>query len=245
MADLSFDSLDPTDFEEFCFELMVDMGFVNVDWRKGTDLTSSPADRGRDIVAQLQRTDVDAAVHMETWFVDCKHQRAGVGPDRVQGLLTWAAAERPHVALVITSGFLTNGCKDMLTDYEERNRPPFRIKRWERPQVERLTDKRDDLIRRFLLTGMRNQAEVLEAEQECFDKVWYERSSVSEERRIERGEPIDSGLLYTIRTARREVEERRGLDQLGPYSDFEWGMVNGKLSALRWVLGEEWDFLDT
>jgi hypothetical protein len=27
--------------------------------------------------------------------------------------------------------------------------------------------------------------------------------------------------------------------------DFEWAMWNGKLAALRWVLGEEWDFLDT
>jgi hypothetical protein len=27
--------------------------------------------------------------------------------------------------------------------------------------------------------------------------------------------------------------------------DFDWGMWNGKLSALRWVLGSDWDFLDT
>jgi len=36
-----------------------------------------------------------------------------------------------------------------------------------------------------------------------------------------------------------------GPGQLGPYTDFELGMLNGKLSALRWVLGADWDFLDT
>lgn len=34
-------------------------------------------------------------------------------------------------------------------------------------------------------------------------------------------------------------------DELGPWSSFEWGMMNGKLSALRWILGEDWDMLDT
>jgi hypothetical protein len=33
--------------------------------------------------------------------------------------------------------------------------------------------------------------------------------------------------------------------QGGPYTDFELGTLNGKLSALRWVPGSEWDLLDT
>jgi hypothetical protein len=47
-------------------------------------------------------------------------------------------------------------------------------------------------------------------------------------------------------TGERGIRLRRygGRDNL-VYDDFEWGMINGKLSALRWVLGDEWDFLDT
>ena len=36
-----------------------------------------------------------------------------------------------------------------------------------------------------------------------------------------------------------------GPDDIGPWDDFEWGMLNGKLSAIRWMLGDEWDMLDT
>ena len=44
----------------------------------------------------------------------------------------------------------------------------------------------------------------------------------------------------------RKVERRYGKKNLGPWDDFEWGMINGKLSRpLRWVLGDEWDMLDT
>jgi hypothetical protein len=61
-----FDGLSSTEFEEFCFDLMSETGFVNVDWRKGTARDASPADRGRDIVAQLPRVDVDGHQYLET-----------------------------------------------------------------------------------------------------------------------------------------------------------------------------------
>jgi hypothetical protein len=53
-------------------------------------------------------------------------------------------------------------------------------------------------------------------------------------------------LLEFVGPGRKRVEETcTQPGELGPYTDFELGMLNGKLSALRWVLGSEWDFLDT
>jgi hypothetical protein len=102
MDRLDFERWDETDFEEFCFQLLDGLdGFSNVDWRRGTPKRASPADRGRDIVVEVERIDVDQSKHVETWFVDCKHYSKGVPPEALQGLLAWANAERPDVALVI------------------------------------------------------------------------------------------------------------------------------------------------
>ena len=72
MPKLDFSGLSDTAFEEFTFHLLGCLGFVNVDWRKGTAHDSSPADSGRDIVAQQIREDVDKTKSIETWFVECK-----------------------------------------------------------------------------------------------------------------------------------------------------------------------------
>lgn len=107
----------------------------------------------------------------------------------------------------------------------------------------------------------RRFVEIVEAIDKLLDQVWYNRHQVWNEK-LERGEavlienhkergkdPFGLRIHRSIwegaeRTA-REKEQKYGPDELGPWDDFEWGMINGKLSALRWVLGEEWDMLDT
>lgn len=92
---------------------------------------------------------------------------------------------------------------------------------------------------------VRTLKEVLEAENMFFDKIWFDRH-LSLEYRIEQGiEDVNPEIWKSAMEAARKVIEKYGEENLGPYSDFEWGMLNGKLSALRWVLGCEWDMLDT
>lgn len=106
---------------------------------------------------------------------------------------------------------------------------------------------------------MRKKEKIGEAEMELLDKVWYNRHLVLREK-IEMGEcwVVDSSdskhatqntILKNIwdgaLAVADKVEKKYGRENLGPYDDFEWGMVNGKLSALSWVFGEDWDMLDS
>lgn len=102
----------------------------------------------------------------------------------------------------------------------------------------------------------RGLREILDSMDELVDKVWFNRHQ-NLMRLIENGrikivlegtERYDSNIIHenifqgAIKSAER-IEEK--YEDIGPWSDFEWGMLNGKLSALRWVLGDEWDVLDT
>jgi PIN domain len=104
-------------------------------------------------------------------------------------------------------------------------------------------------------------SEILEAEHLLVQQVWYNRHwnlradiengthHVVSEKDYSRNpyrhdQTLDTVWAGALASAKR-TEEEVGLENLGPWDDFEWGMINGKLSALRWVLGDEWDMLDT
>jgi len=147
----TLNNLSDTDFENFCFDVLHSLDFVNLSWRKGTGLASSPSDQGRDIQGQLLKKDVDGSEHHETWFIECKHYVKGVPPDRIYGALAWANAERPDVLLIIASNFLSNPAKNYLDDYKKENKPPYRIKVWERTDLENLTACKNEIRRKYNL----------------------------------------------------------------------------------------------
>ena len=74
------------------------------------------------------------------------------------------------------------------------------------------------------------------------DIVWYHRCYLQVVAECEDdGLPVDEEMI----AAAKKVEARLSKKDIRPMSDFDWGMINGKLSALRWVHGNEWDYLDT
>ena len=107
----------------------------------------------------------------------------------------------------------------------------------------------------------RRLSEILEAEHLLFRQVWYNRHwnlrmeieqgehQVVPEAEYSRDPYLPHQTVDTIwagaSAAAKKTEEEVGLENLGPWDDFEWGMLNGKLSALRWILGDDWDMLDT
>jgi hypothetical protein len=94
---------------------------------------------------------------------------------------------------------------------------------------------------------LRTEDEIHAASEEFFEKVWWNRHQIWLEKIANGEEPLKEGqqqILETAKAAARRIEDKYGREKLG-WDDFEWGMVNGKLSALRWVTGAEWDFLDT
>lgn len=93
--------------------------------------------------------------------------------------------------------------------------------------------------------SVRSDDEVSEALDELFDKIWYDRHQMLRHRVLNEGEEINPEIWKGALAAAKRVEEKYGKENLGPYTYFEWGMLNGKLSALRWFFGDEWDMLDT
>lgn len=81
----------------------------------------------------------------------------------------------------------------------------------------------------------RNKKDIQDYMKEAWDKVWLMRS-----------EPTNNLVIEKRRVAgvERILNTYDDIPENG-YTDWDCGYWNGILGALRWVLGEDKDFLDT
>jgi hypothetical protein len=87
----------------------------------------------------------------------------------------------------------------------------------------------------------RNDDAIHAAYDEFWDKVWYGRHRFYSH---PDGSPCTDSSQIGCDGA-RVLEDKYGAANL-QWTDYEWGELSGKLSALSWVLGTEWECsLDT
>jgi hypothetical protein len=160
-------------------------------------------------------------------------------------------------------GFVTSNHEDFSVQQGDRRQPHpdlaglfnestsryfYRIEGLYTALVSYLGDEFDQVLEESdFQENPRTLTEILEAEQEFFDRVWFERSVRYTDRweSGHRGGRFDTEESYRVSIeAQKRVKVKRP-DLRPAKDDFERGMWNGKLSTLRWVLGSEWDFLDT
>jgi len=91
---------------------------------------------------------------------------------------------------------------------------------------------------------LRTEKELKEAEKRFFDIIWWNRHKVLEKHYKKTGdfppEEIWNKALEEAEKIEKDIPDSERI-----LNEFDWGMVNGKLSAIRWVLGDEWDNLSS
>ena len=107
---IKWTDINPTRFEELCYELIEQNGFKNIEW-----LGKGGGDRGRDITAVKHEEPLSGIRRERRWIVQCKrYVKAAPTKIDVESFLVAAREHTPDAVLLIITNTLSANTKDWL-----------------------------------------------------------------------------------------------------------------------------------
>lgn len=144
--DLEFTQLTDAEFEELCFDLLIELGFVSLQWRRGG------ADNGRDIEGYKMDQNTLVGPYTEKWFFECKRYTNGVPPNDLSSKVTWADAEKPKHLVFFISSYITTGSRTWLEKVETDKF--YKIHVIEEKELKQLLLKHPRIIRTYFSSDL-------------------------------------------------------------------------------------------
>lgn len=90
--------------------------------------------------------------------------------------------------------------------------------------------------------GERSQEEIGKLYKELQDKICYNRGLVFLEKHLTGEQPMTDEEYKKAEEYSKKLEDRYGIENLGPYPDWDYGFMTGKYATLNWIFGDDWDF---
>lgn len=134
------DILPPEEFEKLAFYLLDDMGFKNLEWRKGGEGVSA-TDGGRDLSGIFAKVEPDGSLTIENWWVEVKHRSNTLKKSSVQKIVFNSTAYKDvDVIAIFTNNVISNSTLDWIKEFQITHSKP-RIVIWQKHDIERILRK--------------------------------------------------------------------------------------------------------
>lgn len=149
---LDFSEIDPVEFENLVFHLIDEMGFSNIQWRKGGE-GNSATDGGRDLEATFWSVQPAASKEEKYWF-EVKYRTGQLEKSQVQNTVLNAAGNNSKDNLVIiTNKTISNPTLDWINEFQVSNKVP-NVTVWQGHDLEILLRKNPRTLAKFLPTSL-------------------------------------------------------------------------------------------
>jgi hypothetical protein len=148
---LDFSDISPVEFENLVFHLIDEMGFSNLQWRKGGE-GNSANDGGRDLEATYWNVQPAGATEDKYWF-EVKCRKNTLEKQQVQSTVLNATSGNTKNLVIVTNSNVSNPTLDWVREHQIKHPLP-KVTVWQGHDLEILLRKNPRTLSRFLPSSL-------------------------------------------------------------------------------------------